>query len=95
MEHIKCIITMDHVLVLNADEENVITFIEELQRRLTPPDSGDGTLKQVDSSGDLNGTPEKPKEPGSKVLLSAIEETPFELRTLEVALDMVRHTHSS
>ena len=28
LEHIKCIITLDHVLVLNADEENVITFIE-------------------------------------------------------------------
>ena len=63
LEHIKCIIAVDHVLVLNADEvqaflssssqkpcfaqelsicwllqsqENVIQFIEELQRRLRP-----------------------------------------------------------
>lgn len=83
LEHIKCIITTDYVLVLNADEENVVAFIEELQRRLSPPKT-ESLVPKLGSNGDLNG---EALNLGSKL---EIEETPFELRALEVALDMVR-----
>lgn len=36
LEHIKCIISTDYVLVLNANDEAVIYFIQELQRRIAP-----------------------------------------------------------
>jgi len=71
LEHIKCIITTTHVLILNADEENVISFIEEIQRRLMPMEA-DG----AGGEGTGNG-------------LAKMDETPFELRALEVALDVV------
>ena len=92
LEHIKCIITLDHVLVLNADEENVISFIEELQRRLTPPESLNGSMQRSASCDDMKGSFE---EGGGDLvkpdtLSSKIEGTPFELRALEVALDVVR-----
>ena len=81
LEHIKCIITTENVLVLNADEENVIAFIEELQRRLAPPHPD-----QVPKVG-ANG--EAIQEDVNLGARATVEETPFELRALEVALDTV------
>jgi magnesium transporter len=93
LEHIKCIITTTYVLVLNADEENVISFIEDIQRRLMPADvdardTRANGLPKSSSCGDLKGA-EMPDF--SKPGLPKIEETPFELRALEVALDVVTH----
>lgn len=83
LEHIKCIITTEHVLVLNADDENVIAFIEELQRRLSPPNP-ENAVPKVNSAGEL--TQGDGPQGG---ILAGMEETPFELRALEVALDVV------
>lgn len=88
LEHIKCIITMDHVLVLNADEENVITFIEELQRRMMPAASQIESMQKSRSMSDLKSADSIPEDLGGSGSRSS-EETPFELRALEVALDVV------
>ena len=90
LEHIKCIITIDYILVLNADEESVISFIEEIQRRLTPLEAAEnGGLKESSSCGDLKGGHEEDAPDLAKPVLPKLEETPFELRALEVALDVV------
>lgn len=89
LEHIKCIITTDYVLILNADEESVISFIEEIQRRLTPLESTENGMKESSSCSDLKGSTEAVAPDIAKSVLPRVEETPFELRALEVALDVV------
>ena len=34
LEHIKCIVTMEYVLVLNVESRAVLSFLDELQRKL-------------------------------------------------------------
>ncbi|CAK0788018.1 hypothetical protein CVIRNUC_011240 [Coccomyxa viridis] len=92
LEHIKCIITKDEVLILNADEENVVAFIEELQRRLTPANGKPLRLPGSKSSPNFvhvenNGDGAHPHEAMED--LRAEPRSPFELRALEVALDVV------
>ncbi len=86
LEHIKCVISTSCVYVLNADDENVIAFIEELQRRLVlvavhapAPESG---LNQPPGQLDMQ-----------KLEVHPPDEMPFELRVLEVALDVVSLLH--
>ncbi|KAK9916763.1 hypothetical protein WJX75_006679 [Coccomyxa subellipsoidea] len=93
LEHIKCIITKDEVLVLNADEESVVAFIEELQRRLAPVDFGGK------SGAFLPGSQSSPNLAAAAAAAAAQHHqspheggAPFELRALEVALDVVATT---
>ncbi|KAK9867744.1 hypothetical protein WJX84_007910 [Apatococcus fuscideae] len=84
LEHIKCVISTSSVYVLNADDENVIAFIEELQRRLVLVAAVqapvlDGISGQTNGHLDL----QKPEA------LHPHDEMPFELRVLEIALDVV------
>ena len=51
--HPQALITTDYVLVLNAEEEAVVGFIEELQRRLAPK-------PQHPRSAPLNGSASMP-----------------------------------
>ena len=90
LEHIKCIITTDYILVLNADEESVISFVEEIQRRLTPVESTEnGVPKDNSFCNDLNVAEDSKGQDMARSVLPKVEETPFELRALEVALDVV------
>ena len=82
LEHIKCVISTSCVYVLNADDENVIAFIEELQRRL------------VLVAAQTPAPDAAPNQPPGQLDLQKLEvhphdEMPFELRVLEVALDVV------
>ncbi|XP_068650020.1 magnesium transporter MRS2-I-like [Aristolochia californica] len=79
LEHIKAIITAEEVLLRDPSEDNVIPIVEELRRRLPaandePQGQGDG---REQNSG-LNDT-----EMGEE------DESPFEFRALEVALEAI------
>lgn len=131
LEHIKCIITSQYVLVLNADQDGVLHFVEELQRRLRSEVEGapspDPRQHPLEASG---RAPSAAALVASKVAAAAAqvragmlmsrrtqsdpdlgrllhrrndaavagsllqpqratEDTPFELRVLETALDVV------
>ncbi|KAJ7979942.1 Magnesium transporter MRS2-like protein [Quillaja saponaria] len=79
LEHIKAIITAEEVLLRDPMDENVIPVVEELARRLPPvnairPDQGDG----------------KDQPSGQNEVETAEEdESPFEFRALEVALEAI------
>lgn len=108
LEFIKCIITTDYALVLNPEDENAVTFIEELQRRLAPQapslaSSRVGELNYSYSSPNLgqsfpgeaaSGFPPPhgllgPLRGDNGAELFDTNDTPFELRVLEVALDVI------
>lgn len=79
LEHIKAIITAEEVLLRDPSDENVIPVVEELQRRLPPANAipqglGDGK-----------------EYPGGQHDVDAGEEdeSPFEFRALEVALEAI------
>lgn len=77
LEHIKAIITADEVLLRDYSEENVIPVVQELQRRLCPQSAAhkaQGDGKEL-GGHDLEGAEE--------------DESPFEFRALEVALDSI------
>ncbi|GAV69597.1 CorA domain-containing protein [Cephalotus follicularis] len=79
LEHIKAIITSEEVLLRDPLDENVIPVVEELQRRLPPVNAvcqcqGDGKEYQ----GGQNDV-----EVGDE------DESPFEFRALEVALEAI------
>jgi magnesium transporter len=77
LEHIKAIITAEEILLRDPYDENVIPVVEELQRRLSlnaiHQDQGDGREYQ----GVHN------EEAGDE------DESPFEFRALEVALEAI------
>ncbi|XP_022138806.1 magnesium transporter MRS2-2-like [Momordica charantia] len=79
LEHIKAIITSEEVLLRDPTDENVIPVVEELQRRLPPSNAfqlqiqGDGKEYQ---GGQHDGEAEE-------------DESPFEFRALEVALEAI------
>ncbi|KGN61641.1 magnesium transporter MRS2-I [Cucumis sativus] len=79
LEHIKAIITADEVLLRDPTDEHVIPVVEELQRRLPPSNTfqfqvqGDGKEYQ---SGPQDGEAEE-------------DDSPFEFRALEVALEAI------
>ncbi|KAJ8422614.1 hypothetical protein Cgig2_000239 [Carnegiea gigantea] len=77
LEHIKAIITADEVLLRDPLDENVIPVVEELQRRLQP---GNG-VRQAQADGKELG--------GNEVEATEEDESPFEFRALEVALEAI------
>lgn len=89
LEHIKCIIATDHVLVTNAEDDTVLAFVEELQRRCaSAPDTDSSNQDASQSSPDLvvmNG------EQGdmTRENMFPFLEIPYELRVLEVVLESV------
>ena len=93
------------VLVLNPDDDAVMAFIEDLQRRLQPakaegprglgasqsvPDLAGRSGQDGDQAGD-NGAALAAAHVRQQALTAALQagETPFELRALEVVLDTV------
>ncbi|BDA40371.1 magnesium transporter MRS2-B [Coccomyxa sp. Obi] len=94
LEHIKCIITKDEVLVLNADEESVVAFIEELQRRLAPADFGgkSGAYLPISQSSPNLAAAADAAAQHHQQQTGGDHGAPFELRALEVALDVVATT---
>ncbi|CAL5224978.1 g7755 [Coccomyxa viridis] len=89
LEHIKCIITKDEVFILNADEDPVVAFIEELQRRLTPVNGKALPLPTSKSSPNLAHDGAGGLPPAAMDDMRGEHKSPFELRALEVALDVV------
>uniref|UniRef100_A0A803LW64 Magnesium transporter n=1 Tax=Chenopodium quinoa TaxID=63459 RepID=A0A803LW64_CHEQI len=77
LEHIKAIITADEVLLRDPLEENVIPVVQELQRRLSPGSAA----HKVHGDGKESG--------GHDVEATEEDESPFEFRALEVALDSI------
>ncbi|KAJ4967840.1 hypothetical protein NE237_014541 [Protea cynaroides] len=78
LEHIKAIITADEVLLRDPLDDNVIPIVEELRRRLPPSNlvqQGQGYGKEH-PSGQNDDTGEE-------------DESPFEFRALEVALEAI------
>ncbi|PKI56433.1 hypothetical protein CRG98_023171, partial [Punica granatum] len=73
LEHIKAIITAEEVLLRDPLDENVIPVVEELQRRLP--------LASAVPAKDYPGGPND--EVGEE------DESPFEFRALEVALEAI------
>ncbi|XP_010932874.1 magnesium transporter MRS2-I [Elaeis guineensis] len=77
LEHIKAIITAQEVLLRDPMEENVIPIVEELRRRLPPANVYQA---QGDGKENLNGQHDDDAEE---------DESPFEFRALEVALEAI------
>ncbi|KAK4482826.1 hypothetical protein RD792_009996 [Penstemon davidsonii] len=77
LEHIKAIITADEVLLRDPLDDNVVPIVEDLRRR----------LKQVNVNRDENGD-------GNLLVQHDVEtaeedDSPFEFRALEVALEAI------
>ncbi|XP_042457794.1 magnesium transporter MRS2-I-like [Zingiber officinale] len=81
LEHIKAIITAEEVLLRDPFEENVIPIVEELRRQLPSANS----INQARVEGMENGGFSGPHD------IEAMEEdeSPFEFRALEVALEAI------
>lgn len=79
LEHIKAIITAEEVLLRDPLDENVIPVVEELQRRL--PTSNATRQGQGDGKEFLTGQ--------NDVEVGDEDESPFEFRALEVALEAI------
>lgn len=79
LENLKMIVTTERAFITNLEDENVVTFVEELCRRLAAAAAAAASLAAADAEG-VPGTGPAPP-PGV--------ELPFELRVLEVALDTV------
>ncbi|GAB4843257.1 Magnesium transporter MRS2-2 [Ancistrocladus abbreviatus] len=77
LEHIKAIITADEVLLRDPLDENVIPVVAELQRRLPSAN--------VTHQGQGNGR----ELGGQDVDAGEEDESPFEFRALEVALEAI------
>uniref|UniRef100_A0A5B6ZTI4 Magnesium transporter n=1 Tax=Davidia involucrata TaxID=16924 RepID=A0A5B6ZTI4_DAVIN len=78
LEHIKAIITADEVLLRDPLDDNVIPVVEELRRRLPPINAireGQGDGKELGAQPDVEAGEE--------------DESPFEFRALEVALEAI------
>ena len=90
LEHIKCIIATDHVLVTNAEDDTVLAFVEELQRRCASAPEADASSKQdaSQSSPDLVVMSGE-KGDMTKENMFPFLEIPYELRVLEVVLESV------
>ncbi|GAB2266142.1 Magnesium transporter MRS2-I [Dionaea muscipula] len=77
LEHIKAIITADEVLLRDPSDENVMPFVAELQRRLSPAHD----LRQ--------GQGDEREFTGHDVEAGEEDESPFEFLALEVALEAI------
>eukprot|EP00884_Botryococcus_braunii_P008671 jgi/Botrbrau1/17805/Bobra.0127s0054.1 len=102
LEHIKCIISTDYVLVLNAGKPNdgplPLEFVQELQRRITPEGGRGGynpSAPNLQSMGaaTTGARTNADTRANTSMLRDAMAdqgmEPPFELRVLEIALDVV------
>lgn len=65
-----------------------MAFIEDLQRRLTLQENKPGALSMSQSTPNLA---QQKAEADAQAAMNAEHQTPFELRALEVALDVVSH----
>ncbi|CAL9073003.1 unnamed protein product [Musa textilis] len=79
LEHIKAIITADEVLLRDPAEENVVPIVEELQRRLPLA----SVVNNAHGEGRENVTGQHDVEVVEE------DESPFEFRALEVALEAI------
>ncbi|XP_060187849.1 magnesium transporter MRS2-I-like [Lycium barbarum] len=78
LEHIKAIITSEEILLRDPSDENVTPVVEELRRRLKPMDGNREDQREEKDSNvqhDIETTEE--------------DESPFEFRALEVALEAI------
>ncbi|KAG5567492.1 hypothetical protein RHGRI_002890 [Rhododendron griersonianum] len=76
LEHIKAIITSEEVLLRDPLDDNVIPIVEELQRRLPPVNAiCEGQVEDEENHGAKDDVE------------SGEQESPFEFRALEVALE--------
>lgn len=82
LEFIKMIVGLDRCYITNLDDESTTTFVSELQRRIKAAYQG---MPATKSTMDLS-TAEGTQQPSGTV---GFDELPFELRVLEVALDVV------
>ena len=92
LEHIKCIIATDHVLVTNAEDDTVLAFVEELQRRCSASDEN-GNAKEAVSQSSPDLVVLSDKGDMTKETMYPFLEIPFELRVLEVVLESVSTAH--
>lgn len=87
MPLLQVIITTSFVLVINPEDENVLPFIKELKSKLSQP------AITVSPSYPLLNELSKRGKPVAEAALALkppmTDETPFELRALEVCLDHV------
>nr|KJB72319.1 hypothetical protein B456_011G170800 [Gossypium raimondii] len=74
LEHIKAIITSEEVLLRDPSDENVVPVVEELKRRLPP-------MNAIQQGQDYTG--------GQNDVEGDEDESPFEFRALEVALESI------
>ncbi|XP_010547641.1 PREDICTED: magnesium transporter MRS2-2 [Tarenaya hassleriana] len=79
LEHIKAIITAEEVLLRDPSDENVIPVVEELQRRLPAGNEA----HQVQGDGKESLAAQNDVDAGEE------DESPFEFRALEVALEAI------
>ncbi|GLT78666.1 hypothetical protein SLA2020_501940 [Shorea laevis] len=79
LEHIKAIITAEEVLLRDPTDEDVIPVVEELQRRLPPVN----VIRQGQGVGKDYMMGHNDVEAGEE------DESPFEFRALEVALEAI------
>lgn len=82
LEFIKMIVGLDRCYITNLEDESAAAFVSELQRRIAAVSAG---LPPTKSTMDLTA-----HDPGGVASgPSGFDELPFELRILEVALDVV------
>ncbi|OVA19278.1 Mg2+ transporter protein [Macleaya cordata] len=79
LEHIKAIITAEEVLLRDPLDDNVIPIVEELRRRLPPVNA----IRQGPGDGKEQSSGPNDVEVGEE------DESPFEFRALEVALEAI------
>lgn len=81
LEYVKMIVGLEKCYITNLEDENAGEFVAELQRRLNAISKG---LMPTKSTADLHSAAQETREKSG-----TFEELPFELRVLEVALDLV------
>ena len=82
LEFIKMIVGLDRCYVTNLEDESAASFVSELQRRISSISQG---MQPTKSTMDLTVH----EAGGAAAGPSGFDELPFELRVLEVALDVV------
>ncbi|XP_051120855.1 magnesium transporter MRS2-I-like [Andrographis paniculata] len=82
LEHIKAIITSEEVLLRDPSDDNVVPIVEDLRRRLKPAI----TNQEDNADGNTDGR-DMPMQPD--VENGEEDDSPFEFRALEVALEAI------
>lgn len=89
LEHIKCIIATDHVLVTNAEDDTVLAFVEELQRRCASAPDTDGSNPDASQASPDLVVMSGAQGDMTRENMFPFLEIPYELRVLEVVLESV------